>query len=141
MDEQGQIFRQALLEKGLRWTKPRQNVLDVFGRERHPLTIAEAHRRLDKKQTHLASVYRAVETLCDLGILTKVDQVDEGQRYELSDQYREHHHHLICQSCGRVEDFIGCFAREMEKRIKKLKHFRVIKHDMRFLGICRGCAS
>ena len=141
MDRTLKIFQDALLEKGLRWTNPRQQVASVFWRERRPLTIAEVHRRLDRKQTHLASVYRAVAALCGLGILTKVDRVDEGQRYELSDQYRKHHHHLICQACGRVEDFEDCFVAELEERIKKRKQFRVIKHEMRFLGVCQGCSS
>jgi predicted aminopeptidase/Fe2+ or Zn2+ uptake regulation protein len=134
-------FQHALQEKGLKWTPPRRRVADVFSRERHPLTIAEVYRRLERKQTHLASVYRAVEALCRAGVLTKVDQVDEGQRYELSDEYRKHHHHLICQACGRVEDFEDCFVAEIEERIRRLKKFRVVKHEMRFLGVCQACAS
>ena len=141
MDRTLKIFQDALLGKGLRWTEPRRQVARVFSRERRPLTIAEVYRRLDKKHAHLASVYRAVEALCSLGILTKVDQVDEGQRYELSDQYQKHHHHLICQACGQVEDFEDCFAADIEDRIKKLKKFRVVKHEMRFLGVCQACAS
>jgi Fur family ferric uptake transcriptional regulator len=134
-------LQETLLEKGLRWTRPRQQVVNVFLRERRPLTIAEVYKRLDKRQAHLASVYRAVEALCSLGILTKVDQVDEGQRYELSDQYRKHHHHLICQACGRVEDFEDCFVADLEERIKKLTKFRVVKHEVRFLGLCQACVS
>ena len=130
-----------LRESGLRLTKPRQQVVNVFARERRPLTIAEVHRRVEKGRAHLASVYRAVEALCRLGVLARVDRVDEGQRYELSDRYRKHHHHLICQACGRVEDFEDCAGDAVEKRILKRTRFRVIKHEMRFLGICEACAA
>jgi Fur family ferric uptake transcriptional regulator len=110
-------------------------------KETHPLTIAELYRRLGRTRAHLASVYRAVRALCDLGILTRVDQVAEGQRYELADPYQKHHHHLICQACGKIEDLEYCALPGMEKKIRDLTRFRVIKHEVRFLGICGACAA
>jgi Fur family ferric uptake transcriptional regulator len=133
-------LQQTLTENGLRLTKPRVQVLDVFAKDSHPLTIAEVYRRLGRRQVHLASVYRAVEMLCDLGVLTKVDLRGKGQSYELADPYQKHHHHLICQACGKIEDLEYCGLPGMEKKIRDLTRFRVIKHEVRFLGICGACA-
>jgi Fe2+ or Zn2+ uptake regulation protein len=134
-------LRQALVEKGLRLTKPRLQVLDVFAKDSQPLTIAEVYRRLDRKQAHLASVYRSVQVLCGLGVLTKVDHGAEGQTYELADPYQKHHHHLICQACGKIEDLEYCGLGAFERKIRELTRFRVVKHEIRFLGVCGACAA
>jgi Fur family ferric uptake transcriptional regulator len=135
------ILQRTLIEKGLRLTGPRLRVLDVFLEDSRPLTIAETYRRLGRTRVHLASVYRAVQALCSLGVLTRVDQVAQAQRYELADPYQKHHHHLICQACGKIEDLEYCALPGMEKKIRGLTRFRVIKHEVRFLGICGECAA
>jgi Fur family ferric uptake transcriptional regulator len=134
-------LQQALTQKGLRLTKPRLQVLDVFAKDNRPLTIAEVYRRLERRQAHLASVYRSVQVLCGLGVLTKVDHGAEGQTYELAEPYHKHHHHLICQACGKIADLEYCGLAGLEKKIRELTQFRVVKHEIRFLGVCGACAA
>ena len=114
-------------------------MLDVFLDEEKPLTPAAVHRRLPDRSINLASVYRTIELFCRLGVLTEVDHMPEGRRYELSDDYREHHHHLICRECGKTEDFEDCEMEEIEKLIRRRFRFKVTRHDLRFIGVCQRC--
>jgi Fur family transcriptional regulator, ferric uptake regulator len=139
MDRTTQIMRQTLRSQGFSLTSPRRQVLDVLFRESKPLTAAEVHRRISKYGPDLVSVYRAIEVFCRVGVLAEVDHVPEGRRYELSDAYRQHHHHLICGNCGQTEDFEDCEMEQIERLIKKRFHFQVTRHELRFLGLCRRC--
>ena len=133
------IIQQKLVGQGFNQTEPRRLVLDVFLDEEKPLTPAAVHRRLPDRSINLASVYRAIELFCRVGVLTEVDHMPEGRRYELSDEYREHHHHLICRECGKTEDFEDCGMEEIEKLIRRRFRFKVTRHDLRFIGLCQRC--
>lgn len=129
---------QFLTDKGFRWTKPRQQVLEVFIKSRLPLTVADVHSRIGGG-ADMASVYRTITLFCQEGVLSFIDTVHEGRRYELSDKYREHHHHLICDACGQIEDFEECFIEDVEKQILKKMNFQVTNHDLKFFGRCSKC--
>ena len=134
-------LQQALARRGIRRTAPRQEVLEVFQGHHLPMGAAEVHRRLRDRRVNLVSVYRAIHLFCRLGILVEVDHVREGKRYELSDDHRAHHHHLICQGCGTTQDFEACFLQEFERRISRRAKFHITRHELRFFGLCRACAS
>jgi Fur family ferric uptake transcriptional regulator len=127
--------------RAFRQTTPRQEVLRAFVEHSEPMTVAEVHSRLRDRRINLASVYRAVHLFRQLGILTAVDHVAEGQRFELSDRHRPHHHHLICESCGRTEDFEGCFLGDLERKILQRTQFRVRRHELQFYGVCGRCRA
>jgi Fur family ferric uptake transcriptional regulator len=133
------FIQRALVAEGHSQTKPRRQVLEAFLSHGEPLTSAGVLRQLTDRRINLASVYRAIKLFCRLGVLCEVDHVHEGQRYELSDQYRGHHHHLICGSCGKTQDFEDCKLEELEKIIRRRFHFKVTRHDLRFIGLCQRC--
>ena len=134
-----EIIQKALIAKGHSQTKPRHQVLEVFLDNDKPLTPAAVRKQLPDRNINLASVYRAIELFCRVGVLTEVDHVQEGHRYELSDEYRGHHHHLICGDCGKTEDFENCEMAGLEKLIRRRFHFKVTRHDLRFIGLCQSC--
>jgi Fur family transcriptional regulator, ferric uptake regulator len=134
-----EIIQRRVVGRGFNKTEPRRLVLEVFLNDHRPLTPSAVHEQLPDANINLASVYRTIELFCQLGVLTEVDHVPEGRRYELSDDYREHHHHLICRSCGKTEDFEDCEMEQIERLIKKRFQFQVTRHELRFLGLCRRC--
>jgi Fur family ferric uptake transcriptional regulator len=134
-----EIIQRTLVAEGHSQTKPRRQVLQVFLENDQPLTPAAVHKRLAGRKINLASVYRAIELFCRVRVLTEVDHVQKGRRYELSDEYRNHHHHLICGSCGKTEDFEDCELEDLERLIRKRFHFKVTRHDLRFIGLCQRC--
>lgn len=134
-----EIIQKTLVAEGYSQTEPRRQVLEVFLENDKPLTPAAVHKKLSDRRINLASVYRAIELFCRLGLLTEVDHVAGGQRFELSDDYRGHHHHLICGGCGKTEDFEDCEMEQLEKLIRRRFHFKVTRHDLRFMGLCQSC--
>ena len=139
MKKSSDIIQRRVVGRGFSKTEPRRLVLEVFLNDDRPLTPAAVHAQLPDRNINLASVYRAIELFCRLGVLTEVDHVPEGRRYELSDDYREHHHHLICQRCGKTEDFEDCEMEEIEKLIRRRFRFQVTRHELRFIGLCGRC--
>lgn len=133
-------IRRKLLELGGRWTSARAKLVDAFFACARPLTIREAHR-LSGAESDLVSTYRTVRTLQKIGALIAVDVTAEGERYELSDAHREHHHHLICTGCGSVEDFEDCFAEALRKKLIRRTRFKIAGHDFKFYGQCSECAA
>ena len=130
---------QDMKQLGCRWTRPRHEVLEVFQRNPAPLTGQSIFLKLTRRKTDLASVYRTIHLFVKHKILVPVDAVADGKRYELSDRYREHHHHLICQSCGEVEDIRSCTLTRIEAGLARRTGYRILHHDLKFVGLCRSC--
>jgi len=134
----------VLAREGYRLTGPRRAVLDVLAGSAVPLTVGEIHARLAGGRANIVSVYRAVHLLVKLGLVRATDSGRSGLRYELTEQFTGHHHHLICQRCGRIEDLDGCLLPDgalarVSRRVWHLKEFRMTEHELRLLGLCRSC--
>src|SRR5699024_5638568 len=88
----------------------------------------------------LATVYRTMFLLEQLGILVKHDFEDGKNRYELSHPGQDHdHHHLICLKCGEVSEVKEDLLELLEKTIEKNYGFKVINHKVKFYGHCAKC--
>jgi Fur family ferric uptake transcriptional regulator len=136
----------VLASKGLRLTAPRRAVIDVLVERAAPLTVADIHGRLRKARINLVSVYRTLRLLVDLGLVRLVDEFRGTQRFELAEVYTGHHHHVVCQGCGQVEDIDGCWLEEkmletLNRRLRRTRRFRVTAHDLKLFGLCRGCGG
>jgi len=134
-----------LARRGLRLTGPRRAVIDALIEGAAPLTVAEIHRRLRAARVNLVSVYRTLRLLMDLGFVRLADESRGTQRFELAEAYTGHHHHLVCQGCGQVEDVEGCWLEDkmleaLNRRLRRARRFRVLAHELKLLGLCRGCA-
>jgi Fe2+ or Zn2+ uptake regulation protein len=133
-----------LARRRLRLTAPRRAVVDVLVQHTAPLSVAEIHARLDNRRINLVSVYRTVRLLMELGLVRVADESKGTQRFELAEAFTGHHHHLVCQECGHVEDLDGCrLGREMldalNRRVQRLRRFRVTAHDLKLFGLCQRC--
>lgn len=88
----------------------------------------------------LATVYRTLDILTDLGLLTRISFEDGVARYDLRTEDAEHfHHHLVCTECGKTfeihEDLLG----DIERLVLRKYHFKVSDHRLTFLGLCQEC--
>jgi Fur family ferric uptake transcriptional regulator len=137
-------------EQGYRMTTPRRHVLDVLPASGAPLSVADIHERIRSRirsrRVSLASVYRTVNLLLRLGVVRATDAVGGPQRFEIGGPFGGHHHHLICQQCGRIEDLDGCPLGDaawqaMNRRVRRTRKFRVVDHDLRLLGACHECTK
>lgn len=137
-------LRARLSERQHKMTPQRQIVLQIF--LDHPgehLSAEDVHDilRTEKVEIGLATVYRTLELLSDLGILQKMEFGDGCSRYEVNDTdpTRHHHHHLICTKCGKVEEFDEDLLETLEADIERKTGFRTLDHQVKFFGICKEC--
>lgn len=126
-------------------TPQRREILQVFvdqSDSKH-LSAEDVHDVLREKNFDfgLATVYRNVELLNELGILTKIDFGDGRARYELNtvDPQIHQHHHLICLKCRKVIEFQEDFLDDLEKIIAKQSDFQIVDHEVKFFGYCSDC--
>ena len=128
---------------GQRLTTNRRSLLDVLTAAARPLTIPEI---LDR-QPGLAqsSVYRNLVVLEEAGVVHRVVGTDDFARWELTEDLAGHHHHLICASCGRVEDVPASAGLERSvaaaaAAITRTTGFRTQHHRLDLVGVCESCS-
>jgi Fur family transcriptional regulator, ferric uptake regulator len=128
---------------GQRYTDQRRRLVDILARSGSPLTIAQILR--GRRGLAQSSVYRNLAVLEHSGVVRRVHADDEFARYELTEVLTGHHHHLICSSCGRVDDVAlpPAFERALEQTLDRLAGgtgFATVSHRLDLLGLCRDCA-
>jgi len=126
---------------GHRRARARDALIDLLAGEPCALTALEIEDRLRQRDRRIAraSVYRILELLGEHGLVARLELGDGTTRYELVDPGGEHHHHLLCDSCGRVVPFDD---RELELAIDRLARrleFRTDDHEVVLHGACRAC--
>jgi len=131
-----------LKSMGLKATYPRLKVLDVFrkGEFRH-MSAEDVYRALmaDNVEIGLATVYRVLTQFEQAGLLTR-SQFDSGKAvFELNEG--DHHDHLVCTHCGRVEEFFDEVIERRQHNIAKDHNFLLTGHAMALYGVCPQCAA
>ena len=140
-------LREKLYEKNYKMTPQRKEILQVFADDANNkhLSAEEVHEILQAKNFDfgLATVYRNVELLNELGILSKIEFGDGRARYELSstDPQVHNHHHLICLKCKKVIEFDEDLLDDLEKFISKKADFKIVNHEVKFFGYCSECRN
>lgn len=137
--------RQRLADSDYRLTPQRQAILQVLvdNREGH-LSADDVYMKAKEKHPDvgLATVYRTLELFEKLGIVYRLDYGDGQARYEYNDGVEEHyHHHLICLSCGRIQEFNYDLLDDIEKIISSKTNFKIVDHCLRIFGYCAECSS
>ncbi|EHQ90093.1 Fur family transcriptional regulator [Desulfosporosinus youngiae] len=134
-----------LRNRSYKLTPQRQTILQTFLENVDSHLSAEEVYMLVKHQNPeigLATVYRTLDILAEIGILLKNDFGDGRSRYEFSRQdEHHHHHHLICLGCGSVSEFDDDLLESLEAVIIKRNHFKILDHDLKFYGYCEKCGE
>jgi Fur family ferric uptake transcriptional regulator len=134
------VLDEYLASRRLRRSRPRRAVLEVFLRAEHHLTADEIYRRVRSKYPALgaATVYRTLKILRDCGLCREVAFEDGVSRYEHQFNH-EHHDHLVCTTCGRVEEVVDPDIERLQERLARRHGFEVQRHRMELYGQCRRC--
>jgi Fur family ferric uptake transcriptional regulator len=132
--------REELRSAGHRSGGARAAVLDLIAQQECCLTAQEIFDRLrdERRDVGIASVYRALELLARMGLLRRVELADAAG-YEPALPGGEHHHHVVCERCGRVAAFED---EQLEKAIDRLAgrlKYEVGGHDVVLRGACPDC--
>jgi len=135
-------LQEQLNQKGLRLTKPRQVVMSILEKTRHPLSPQIIHQRAEQmdKNISLVSVYRTLDLLNKLHLVCRVHGQDDCQGYVLSSP--GHFHHLVCRNCQKTVEFIG--TTDMEPFIETIQSqtgFQIDRHLLQLFGLCPDCQA
>jgi Fur family ferric uptake transcriptional regulator len=142
----GEAFKQMLKEKGFKITSQRESVLEVLknNASRH-MTAEEIYNEVKEisPEIGLATVYRTIQLLLDLKLIDKLDLNDGFIRYEIGkvDADKHHHHHLICEVCGKVIEAEDDLLDLIEETCSHKYNFKVTNHVVKFYGICSECSE
>jgi Fur family transcriptional regulator, ferric uptake regulator len=119
-----------------RTTRQRAAVLDQLQAAAEPLSAQDLHAAIGRS-VGLATVYRALQGLADAG------QVDVFRRDTGEAVFRlcnpVHHHHLMCERCGRVEEIDACEVEPWATEVAARRGFTISRHQADIIGRCPAC--
>lgn len=134
MDETGCMRTETVIGKmrgrGYKTTPQRVAIVEALAAEQHQ-SLDEVRSRCP--EVGLVTVYRTLDLLSELGAVRRLD-LGDGPRYELAE---DHHHHLICESCGSISEFDAC-PLDPDK-LDLGTDFQVTSHSVEVYGNCAGC--
>jgi Fur family ferric uptake transcriptional regulator len=133
---------ESLQASGYRRGGARSAVVELLGRQNCCLSAQEIFdelRRL-RRPVGIASVYRTLEVLVDLRLVKRVDAGDGLSRFEPALVDGDHHHHLVCRDCGKVEAFSDPRLERTIDRIADGLGYSVEEHEVVLTGACADCA-
>jgi Fur family transcriptional regulator, ferric uptake regulator len=132
--------RECLTGAGYRRGGARQAVIELLDEQPCALSALDIEDRLREREGRRvgrASIYRVVDELVGLNLLTRVDVGDGVARYE--PQRHGHHHHLVCDGCGRLEPFEDDALERAIHGLADRVSFDVSDHDVTLHGCCEDC--
>jgi Fur family transcriptional regulator, ferric uptake regulator len=127
---------------GRRGGAAQRAVVELLAREECCLTAQEIYDRLraEGRRVSLASVYRAVELLNELSLVHRVVVGGSSARFERVAP-ESHHHHLVCDDCGRVEAFSDARLEQAIDGVASKVGYDVDAHEVVLHGACGDCAA
>jgi len=133
----------ALGRAGFRSGGARRAVIELLGRQDCCLTAQEIFDglRAEGRTVGIASVYRVLELLSEKGFVQRIDIGAGTTRFEPLHRSGEHHHHLVCDECGKVEAFSDDELERAMRKVERRTGYSVAGHDIVLRGACQDCAA
>ena len=132
---------EELKSTGLKATLPRLKILEIFqaGKQRH-MTAEDVFRVLlnDRSDVGLATVYRVLTQFEQAGLLIRSNFESGKAVYELNEG--QHHDHLVCLDCGRVEEFHDIEIEKRQHEVARAKGFSIADHSLSIYANCTKVA-
>ncbi|MBC7289894.1 MAG: transcriptional repressor [Actinotalea sp.] len=125
-----------------RMTRQRTAVADALSTVEDFRSAQQLHELL-RDQGHgigLATVYRTLQALAEAGVVDVLRTADGESVYRRCER-REHHHHLVCRTCGATVEIDGPAVESWADRIAASHGFTDITHTVELFGTCAACAA
>lgn len=125
-------------ESGGRLTKVKTTLLNLLEKQGCPITLAQISASFKKAKisANRTTIYRELKFLMDSQIIEKMI-LGGVEYYEL---ISEHHHHLVCLKCRKIEEvFLDNHLENQEKKLAKKSGFKITGHALEFFGFCKKC--
>jgi Fur family peroxide stress response transcriptional regulator len=123
-----------------RQSKQRNRILELLNSiETHP-TAGWVYEQLKNEfpKLSLGTVYRNLSILEEQQLVKKIHYGSAFDRFEAK---TTPHYHLICEKCGKIEDFELSIYNEINRKAKKKTDFNIHHHKLEFFGLCKDCSK
>ncbi|MEX0943190.1 MAG: ferric iron uptake transcriptional regulator [Pseudomonadales bacterium] len=133
---------QELKEAGLKITLPRLKILQILESSKvHHLSAEDVYKRLlqNNEEIGLATVYRVLTQFEEAGLVVRHHFEGGHSVFELATD--EHHDHIVCVKCGRVEEFSDDQIEARQRTIAKQLGFELTDHNLNMYGLCPTCRA
>ena len=140
-NEPNEILKAYIAKHGLKTSRQRELIADVFFGAKGHLSIDELLERVRHQDPKVgqATVYRTMKLLTKCGLAEARQFGDGHTRYEPVEDNHEHHDHLICTSCGKIVEFHNHQIEHLQDRVAVEHGFVVTHHKMELYGLCESC--
>ena len=131
---------QELKDAGLKITLPRIKILEVLeSAEVHHVSAEDVYKLLLAKgeEIGLATVYRVLTQFEQAGLVVRHNFEGGHSVFELSSD--NHHDHIVCVRCGRVEEFIDPQIEQRQEEVARQLGFELTDHHLNMYGLCPDC--
>ena len=130
-----------LREKGFRLTPQRIMIVSAIENSDHHISAEEIYSQVTEAYpvVNISTVYRTLELLKRLDLVTETDLGEGRVRYHPAD--KGHHHHLICQQCGTMTDLDESLIASLEQDLLEEYRFQADLKHLAILGRCKKCAG
>ncbi len=127
-----------LEQHNLKHTKQRELVLGAFLEARRHVSSEDLYQVVREKYPNVGytTVYRTMKLLVEAGLATERHFDDGITRYEIE---QEHHDHLVCVKCGKIQEFECDMIEETQRQIAERYAFRILRHRHELYGHCAEC--
>ena len=134
---------EALAEAGYRRGGVRKSIVELLDEQSCALSAVEIRDALAlrRREVSRASVYRVMEELEEIGMLQRVEVGQGIVRYEPARSGSGHHHHLVCERCGRLEPFTDDALERAIQRLSVRLPLQVSEHEIVIRGACHSCLA
>ena len=130
---------EKLREEGFRLTPQRLMILSAIENSNNHISADEIYAQVRKKYpvVNISTVYRTLELLKRLNLVTETDLGEGRVRYHPAE--KGHHHHLVCQECGAIIDLDESLLAPLERALLKEHRFKADLRHLAILGCCINC--
>lgn len=120
-------------------TRARVEILKLFIAKHGPFSADDVAKMLPDGFCDQATIFRTLKQLKEKNVLGLIHFQEDFARYELK-RAGHHHHHLVCEDCGKVEVLETCPITAVIEEAKD-KGFKVKNHALELFGLCKKCAK
>ena len=124
--------------RGYRVTPPRRAVIAAALQQSGHFTVDDLLRRC--RGAGRATVFRTMRLLTEAGVACRVLLDDGSLHYRLSER-AQHHHHLVCTGCGKVQDLDECSVSDLVRELSRTSGYEIEGHWLEFYGQCAVCRN
>ncbi|OIJ16119.1 transcriptional repressor [Anaerobacillus arseniciselenatis] len=126
-----------LKEKGYKHTGKREQMLQLFSEEKRYIAAKDVLEAMQNEYPGLSfdTIYRNLSTFVELGIL-EMTELEGEKKFRFSCSTDEHHHHIICLTCGKTKHIHLC---PMDQLSGDSNDFKIVGHKFEVYGYCKEC--